>query len=125
MNSPPVELDIEGLAAPPRVNGELVFEAPWEGRAFGMVMTLCAQEVIEWEQFRAGLMAEIKRWESAPYPKAEWSYYACWLAALESVLAKSRLLQATEIDTLFQVFVERPHGHDHHQGMPNERRPGS
>ena len=46
-----VELDIEGTAAPPRVNGEMVFEAPWEGRAFGLVMTLCERNVIEWEVF--------------------------------------------------------------------------
>ena len=33
-------LDIEGPAAPPRSNGELVFAEPWESRAFGMAVTL-------------------------------------------------------------------------------------
>ena len=30
------ELDLQGPAAPPRANGELVFEQPWQGRAFGL-----------------------------------------------------------------------------------------
>ena len=30
-------LDPAGPAAPPRDNGELVFAAPWEGQAFGVV----------------------------------------------------------------------------------------
>ena len=29
-----------GAAAPPRSNGELVFEAPWESRSFGMAVAL-------------------------------------------------------------------------------------
>ena len=36
----PLQLDIEGPAAPPRSNGELVFAAPWESRAFGLAMAL-------------------------------------------------------------------------------------
>ena len=31
---------LEGTAALPRRNGELVFEAPWQGRAFGMAVVL-------------------------------------------------------------------------------------
>ena len=109
-----VELDIEGTAAPPRVNGEMVFEAPWEGRAFGLVMTLCERNVIEWEVFREQLIGAIARWESAPESKPEWSYYACWLAAAEHVLTQTGLLESAEIESLFQTFIERAHGHDHH-----------
>ena len=32
--------NMEGSAALPRKNGELVFEAPWEGRAFGIAVAL-------------------------------------------------------------------------------------
>ena len=31
-------LDATGKAAPPRVNGELVFQAPWERRVFGLTL---------------------------------------------------------------------------------------
>ena len=34
-------MDIEGSAAPPRANGELVFAEPWESRAFAMAVALC------------------------------------------------------------------------------------
>ena len=33
-------LDSDGPAAPPRRNGELAFEAPWESRLFGVTMAL-------------------------------------------------------------------------------------
>ena len=38
MTSPVLEID--GPAAPPRDNGELVFAEPWESRAFGLAVTL-------------------------------------------------------------------------------------
>ena len=52
-------LPTEGPEAPPRRNGELVFEAPWESRAFGMAVALCEQGLFEWEEFRRCLIAEI------------------------------------------------------------------
>jgi len=106
-------LDVSGSAAPPRVNGELVFETPWEGRAFGLVMALCDQQVIDWEMFRRELIAAIAQWENAPDPKPAWNYYSCWLAAAECALTQAGVLTASEIETLFQAFLQRPHGHDH------------
>ena len=44
--------DMEGQAAMPRKNGEFVFEAPWEGRAFGMAVALKDQGHCEWGDFR-------------------------------------------------------------------------
>ena len=110
---PVVELDVIGLAAPPRTNGELVFEAPWQGRAFGMVMTLCARNVIEWSRFREHLISEIALWDNAPNARPDWGYYSCWLVAAEKVLTENELLQKKEIEALFNTFTERPHGHDH------------
>ena len=67
-----VELDLDGPAAPPRSNGELVFAEPWESRTFGMTMALTDAGVIDWDDFRDALIARIKRWEADP-PEAE-----CW-----------------------------------------------
>ena len=69
-----------GAAAPPRLNGELVFEAPWERRVFGLTMALVERGVIEYEPFRESLIAEIAAWERSDRPEAEWSYYRCWRA---------------------------------------------
>ena len=46
------ELDVDGPAAPPRSNGELVFGEPWEGRAFGLVMALVDSGRLSYEDFR-------------------------------------------------------------------------
>jgi hypothetical protein len=47
---------MDGAAALPRKNGELVFEAPWEGRAFGMAVALSEGRLYGWDEFRARLV---------------------------------------------------------------------
>ncbi len=47
MSDPDREVaDLDGL---PRKNGELVFEAPWQGRAFGMAAVLRNERGLEWD----------------------------------------------------------------------------
>jgi hypothetical protein len=53
--------------APPRSNGELLFQRPWEGRAFGMAIALSKKGHYEWEDFRQGLIASIAEWEAVGY----------------------------------------------------------
>ena len=48
-------LDVEGPAAPPRSNGELVFSEPWESRAFGMAVILYEAGAFTWPRFQAAL----------------------------------------------------------------------
>jgi len=74
-----VTLDVDGPAAPPRANGELVFAAPWESRAFGLVLTLVDAGRLRYDGFRARLVARIGEDPDRPY-------YESWLAALEDVL---------------------------------------
>jgi len=57
-------LDIEGPAAPPRANGELVFAEPWEGRAFGLTMALADRGVLSYDAFREVLITRIAAWEA-------------------------------------------------------------
>ncbi|MEE9608332.1 MAG: nitrile hydratase accessory protein [Myxococcota bacterium] len=110
-----VALDSEGRAAPPRRNGELVFETPWEGRLFGITMALHEAGHFEWEEFRALLIQEIARWEraAAERPDAEWSYYRHWQAALETLLARKGLAGQAELDDRARSLAARPAGHDH------------
>jgi nitrile hydratase accessory protein len=103
-------------SAPPRSNGELVFEAPWESRSFGMAVALSESRMFDWEQFRQRLIAEIGRWERehAEEPGARWSYYECWLDSLQRLLVEDRLL--TEEDVLTRaVLLERSDEHGHEQ----------
>ncbi|HEY2194661.1 MAG TPA: nitrile hydratase accessory protein [Actinomycetospora sp.] len=74
-----VPLDLDGPAAPPRSNGELVFAAPWESRAFGLVLTLVDAGRFTYEEFRGRLIARIGEDPAAPY-------WESWLAGLEDLL---------------------------------------
>lgn len=103
-------LALDGPAALPRDNGELVFAEPWESRAFGMAVSLHDSGVFRWEQFQAALIARIAAWE-ADHPAGEcWSYYRCWLDALEDVLAADGTVFADEITTRARQLPHRPHG---------------
>ncbi len=107
------DLPSEGPDAPPRRNGELVFEAPWEGRAFGLALALSERGVFRWEEFRRRLIGEIGAWDRA-HPDGEgYRYYARWLAALESLLQERGLCAAAALDERSRELAARPAGHDH------------
>jgi nitrile hydratase accessory protein len=108
-----LELDIQGPAAPPRSNGELVFAEPWEGRAFGLTMALVHGGTISYETFRAALIERIAAWQVVPPPDGCMSYYRCWLQALEQVLAAAGLVSARDVGERSAAFASRPVGHDH------------
>ena len=107
---------MEGDAALPRKNGELVFGAPWEGRAFGLAVALSDERCYGWDDFRARLVDEIA---AAP----EEPYYERWLAALERVLVERGLVTPEELERRTAEYAsgerddhdhEHDHEHEHH-----------
>lgn len=106
-------LDLAGPAAPPRRNGELVFEAPWESRLFGVTLALCEAGRFAWEDFRRLLIEEIGRYDAGARAEEAWSYYACWQAAFERLLAAKGLCGGAELDARVRALAGRPAGHDH------------
>jgi len=109
-------VDTKGAAAPPRVNGELAFDQPWESRAFGLAVALCQGGHYEWVQFRARLIDEIASWDVQSRTNQErWSYYDCWLAALERLVVDEGLLGQQELwERAVQVADDAEHEHDAH-----------
>ena len=97
-----------GPAALPRLNGELVFDAPWESRAFGLAVGLAQAGSFTWDEFRERLSAEIAAWEAAGHRAGEWSYYERWLAALESILEAKGIAGDDEIDALMDAIAATP-----------------
>jgi nitrile hydratase accessory protein len=79
--------DLEGL---PRKNGELIFQAPWQGRAFGLAVVLNEKGAYQWNDFRAGLVDEIA--------KGEPEYYESWLNALQALLLARGMVTHDEIE---------------------------
>jgi len=111
--------DATGPAALPRRNGELVFDAPWESRAFGAAVAMAEGGVYAFDEMRDLLIAEIGEWERTHSSAGDgWSYYAHWLAALERLLARRNLLDPSEIDERMREIAlhhatEHEHDHDH------------
>lgn len=70
-----------GAAAPPRRNGELVFDAPWQGRAFGTALALVQRLGLPWSEFQRHLIAAIAAHPDAPY-------YDSWVTALERLVVE-------------------------------------
>jgi nitrile hydratase accessory protein len=108
-----LQLDVEGPAAPPRSNGELVFAAPWESRAFGLAMALHDGGLFEWEAFRQELIQAVARAEGAG---GDFSYYRCWLEALQTLLSSAGLVDLTAVEDRTAELACRPAGHDHRHG---------
>lgn len=96
---------MDGPAALPRRNGELVFEEPWHGRVFGMAIALHQRGVFEWEEFRRSLIGRIREMERGE----KFVYYEAWMAALEDVLAARALVPTDHLNEVtFQYeFGER------------------
>ena len=109
----PTVADPSAPAAPPRSNGELVFEAPWESRAFGVAVALQDAGLLDFETFRARLIQEIGAWEVEHAASAGgYRYYERWLEALERVLLETGLVDVDHVAVARQA-LEHEWSHDH------------
>ncbi len=106
-------MELDGKLAPPMENGELTFEAPWEGRVFGMARALCEAGLYEWDEFRETLIAEIGEWEETHTVADSYQYYERFSCALTKLLAAKGVVAPTELDSRTELFQAREHGHDH------------
>lgn len=79
---------MQGPIAVPRTNGELLFDAPWQSRAFGMAVSLSKAGVFPWDAFRRELARAIA--EQGQLGVA--GYYHRWLDALEMVLLERKVI---------------------------------
>ena len=96
----------------PRENGELVFESPWEARAFGLAVALNEKGAFEWKLFSQTLTEEIAIAEQAGESS---TYYERWLRALHRVTTDQALLASQEVDDRAQKVRDHDdHEHHHH-----------
>jgi nitrile hydratase beta subunit-like protein len=85
-------LDTDGVAAPPRRNGELVFEAPWQSRVFGLcaaIVETCFEG--DREPFRRQLIAAIAVEPGRPY-------WDSWTVALQGLVLEAGLIDELSIE---------------------------
>jgi nitrile hydratase accessory protein len=88
-----------GAAAPPRDNGTLTFQAPWEGRALALAVALVERLDVPWDEFRACLIASVQEQPRRPY-------YESWAAALEQFVVDRQLTSRAALDAA--TPTERP-----------------
>ena len=93
---------MEKELALPRSNGELVFAAPWEGRAFGIAVALNEGGAYEWGEFQRTLAEEIAANSSDEEGSA---YYERWLASLEALLLEHSIVTREELDARTAAYA--------------------
>jgi len=93
----------------PRKNGELVFEAPWEARAFGLAVALNEAGVYPWRDFSQSLAAETATLEQQGVHA---SYYERWLETLEKLAIAQGLVTLDELDARTAEYAFSAH-HEH------------
>ena len=94
MNGDPVAPQIRDMAGPaalPRANGALVFEAPWQGRVFGVALAVVDDLGLDWDAFRDRLIAAIGE-------DPERAYYESWAIALERLVLDVGVIAPGEVD---------------------------
>ncbi len=112
---------MHGQIAMPRDNGELVFQAPWEARAFGMAVVLNEGGIYPWRDFSQGLAAVIAVSERDGIDS---SYYERWLATLEKLAISQGLVTPEELESRTAEYAsgahddhhDHDHDHEHHAG---------
>ena len=101
-------MPLAGVTQPPMANGEIIFEAPWQGRAFGMARALCEQGLYDWDEFRERLISRLDGVESEGF-----QYFDHFLGALAQLLEDKGVCSSSELEARFREYEARPHGHDH------------
>jgi nitrile hydratase accessory protein len=80
-----------GVAALPRDNGELMFEAPWQGRVFAMALAVVEERGLDWDDFRRRLIAAIEADPDRPY-------YESWTVALAGLVVDTGVVMQDDLD---------------------------
>lgn len=109
-----LDLPTGGLGAPPRANGELVFDAPWQSRVFGVAAALEEADHIVWSDFQAALIRRVREADGAGLDTGEPDgYWRCWLDALAALTGDKELVDGDSWSTRCVELAARPAGHDH------------
>jgi len=110
--------DPGGLGALPRSNGELAFDAPWQGRLFGLVVHLCQAGAFEWDEFKVHLIAAIEdsgiddTRDPAVYYR-QFGNAFCRLAEEKEFFDSSLLDVRADAEARRLAHADHDHDHDH------------
>ena len=79
---------VELLDQQPQLDGEPVFDAPWQARTFAMTVKLHESGLFGWTEWSEMLSANIRQHENSGVIENNSDYYAVWQQSLEEMLQK-------------------------------------
>jgi nitrile hydratase accessory protein len=87
------------------------FAEPWQAQAFALTVALHERGLFTWSEWAASLSAEVGGVDASADAS---DYYACWLRALERILAEKGMASRIEIDAVTHAWHAAarvtPHG---------------
>ena len=72
------------MASQPQSDGEPVFDAPWQARAFAMAVYLNETGVFQWNEWADRFSRRIAEFETRDVVSSSDAYYTLWLDTLEA-----------------------------------------
>ena len=110
------ELSLSAHLQPPMANGEVIFEAPWQGRIFAMAVALNDEGVFDWSEFQQSLIdtiAESNHRLAMDSHEVPFEYYHHFQTALERLLDTKGVVLDQALEVREQSFAARSNDHDH------------
>ena len=118
----PTQPDLAGVPGLPRDAEGVVFAAPWEAKAFALVVHLHQRGAFVWQDWVNALSTEIAADRKRP---VETPYYELWLTAAEKLMTQQGLVEDGALGALRESLRSaqsnagsnahhHDHDHDHH-----------
>ena len=102
------------LAGIPRDDSGPVFAEPWQAQAFALAVRLSELGHFTWTEWSEALGSELKAAAARGEPDDGSRYYEYWLAALEELVTKKNLTDATMLSERKEAWADAyrhtPHG---------------
>ena len=118
--------DFHAVPGLPRDDEDVVFAAPWEAKAFALIVHLHQRGAFPWQAWVDALSQEI----AADAGRAvETPYYELWLSAAEKLMTGQGLLEGAALGSLREALRaaqsgshhhDHDHGHDHDHSHPHD-----
>lgn len=102
-----ITLAPDGPSAPPRLNGELAFDTPWQSRIFGLTAALVEDEALSWPAMQAALIERVAAADAAGNDGSNTQYWTCWLEAVSLLLTGTGVIGADVLDAAAEDFANR------------------
>ncbi|MBI3042234.1 MAG: nitrile hydratase accessory protein [Betaproteobacteria bacterium] len=110
----PPERALDALPALPRDAEGPVFQAPWQAQAFAMALSLHERGAFTWREWADALASELAATAARGEPDDGTRYYEHWLAALEKLVARKKIITGNElarrVDEWDAAARATPHG---------------